>query len=137
MPSAKARASATVVKLPRSRTPKEAAALAYYVGATKAREGEAEKQLAHKAAVALGVLPDHRANPEPPGTDRTVYQGREVLITMTVVSPTVRLILNVSEFTAALVKAGVKPALLAKLERKHTHEVATAAAHIFQAGLVA
>jgi hypothetical protein len=112
---------------------KPAVAMRYHLATTRAREDNAEKESATKAAVASGVLFDHKANPEEPGTNRVVYDDGTVHIVVKVASAGERL--DGPAFLEALVTVlKVPPAKLQRLVAKHTHP--TAAAHSFTSSLV-
>lgn len=84
-----------------------------------------------RAAIAGQVLPDHSAKPFPIGTAETVYSSDLGSISMKVVEQADRL--DVAGFVADLEKAGVRPALIKRLLKKHTKTFA--GAHIFTATL--
>lgn len=83
-------------------------------------------------AVRQDVIPDHLEHPEPPGTNRMVYVGEAVEISLAVSEPVEGI--NFEGFVADLLKAEVKPALIKRLTRRHRTE--TRAAHKFTASLM-
>ena len=111
---------------------KALAALEYHLAATLARDAAARKKAAHKAAVSSAVLPDHETNPREPGTSEVCYDDGKIRIVLTVAEPIEKL--DTQPFVDALVKAGMKPAVLAKLVKKHTYS--TAAAHIYTSSIL-
>jgi hypothetical protein len=112
---------------------KAQAALEYHVAATLARDAAARKKAAHKAAVSAAVLPDHETNPREPGTSEVCYDDGKIRIVLTVAEPIEKL--DTAPFVDALVRAGMKPAVLARLVKRHTRT--TAAAHVFSSSVLA
>jgi hypothetical protein len=104
----------------------------YWASSLLSRNADARREKAKRAAVTGGVLPDHLARPYPVGTSETVYAGATVTINLKVVPQADRV--NTAALVAALEKAGVKPALLKRLVKKHTEKFG--GAHIFTASLV-
>jgi hypothetical protein len=109
------------------------AALQYHHASVGLRDAEARRKRATAAAVKLGILPDWEKFPLPVGTCLVVYQDGTVSIALTVVEPIVGC--DHAGFVADLLKAGVKPALLKRLEKKHRTE--TRPAHKFTSSVVA
>jgi hypothetical protein len=58
---------------------KDSAALEYHLAATAVRTETARKEKAVKAAIAVGVLFDHKRDPRKPGYEGVVYAGTAVL----------------------------------------------------------
>lgn len=127
--SANARARARALF---SNDPQVAVAWKYHETSLALRAAEVERTKAHAAAVKAGVLFDHLTNPEPVGTSRVVYADTAVAITVTVYAPIVGV--DHAGYVADLLKAGVKPALIKRLERKHRTE--TRPAHKFTTSVV-
>lgn len=117
---------------PGTRNPRDRLAEEYWSASLLSRFADARREKAKKAAVTGGVLPDHLAKPYPVGTAETVYAGATVTINLKVVPQADRV--NTAALVADLHKAGVKPALLKRLVRKHTEQFG--GAHIFTAALV-
>ncbi|HXI76437.1 MAG TPA: hypothetical protein VNH21_04840 [Steroidobacteraceae bacterium] len=109
------------------------AALRYHAARELASAAEKEKEAATKAAVKSGVLFDHRAEPEPPGTTRQIYDDGVVRIMLRVVEPIEKL--DGEAFSAALLAALPKQAAVIKrLLAKAT--VKLPPAHTFTSSLV-
>ena len=117
--------------MPPTRKTKDKLAFEYWVASLLNRLAEARRDKAKRVAVAGGVLPDHAANPLPVGTSEIVFVGERVTIALKVVGQTDRV--NVPALMADLVKAGVKPAVLKRLVKKHTESFA--GAHVFTASV--
>jgi hypothetical protein len=110
-----------------------AIAMRYHEAREGARAAETEKSAATAAAVKCGVLFDHRAHPEEPGTERQVYDDGTVRIMLKVTEPSEKL--DTGAFIAALVSVlKVPTGPLQKLVAKHTHP--TSAAHSFTSSLI-
>lgn len=105
--------------MPKSRKNTEATAWNYHVAAHLVRIAEARKKKALAAAVKLGVMFDHTKAPMPVGTEALVYAGDVVEIAVSVSTPSERL--DATALGVALVKAGVKLALVEKLFRQCTN----------------
>jgi hypothetical protein len=117
---------------PGTRNARDRLAEEYWSASLLSRLADARREKAKKAAVTGGVLPDHLAEPYPIGTAATVYAGPTVTISLKVVPQADRV--NTAALVADLQKAGVKPALLKRLVKKHTEQFG--GAHIFTAALV-
>jgi hypothetical protein len=115
-----------------SRNARDRLAEEYWSASLLSRFADARREKAKKAAVTGGVLPDHLTHPYPVGTSETIYAGATVTINLKVVPQADRL--NTAALVADLQKAGVKPALLKRLVKKHTETFG--GAHIFTASLV-
>jgi hypothetical protein len=100
-----------------------AVAMRYHLARTAATVAASENKKATSAAVKSGVIFDHKAHPEPAGTEREVYDDGEVRITLKVAEPSQKL----DEAAFLAVK-------LQRLVDKHTHD--TAASHTFSSSLV-
>jgi hypothetical protein len=118
--------------LPRSRTTLDRLAEEFWRSQVLNRLAEKRKDESKAAAVAGGVLPDYKAEPSPVGTAETVYSGATVAITLRVNAQADHV--DVPGLVADLEKAGVKPAVLRRLVRKHT--TSFGGAHVFTASLV-
>jgi hypothetical protein len=113
---------------------KPAVAMRYHLARTAATVAASENKKATSAAVKSGVIFDHKAHPEPAGTEREVYDDGEVRITLKVSEPSQKL--DEAAFLAALGPMFKIPAVkLQRLVDKHTHD--TAASHTFSSSLVA
>jgi hypothetical protein len=110
-----------------------AAVRAYHDASVAWRAYEAARKRAHAALVKLGIFPDHEKHPLPVGTNMVVYSDGEVVITLTVAEPIAGI--NYEGMAADLLKLGIKPATLKRLEKKHRTE--TRPAHKFVSSLVA
>jgi hypothetical protein len=119
--------------MPRAKSNSEPIAMEYHLALKAAREGIARKELAYKAAVTAGVLPDHKKAPRAPGTIEVVYDGATVCIVLKVSTPSEKL--DLPAFIEGLRLAEVKPALIYRLLKKHT--APNAAPHTFTSSLVA
>lgn len=119
-------------RMPRSKKNTEAVAWEYHVASQLVCAADARKEKAHKAAVKLGVMFDHKAKPMPVGTDTLVYGGDVVEISVKVTTAGTRL--DVVTLGVDLVKAGIPLSKLEKLLIKHT--VSNAAPHKFTSSLV-
>jgi hypothetical protein len=117
---------------PGSRSARDRLAEEYWSASLLSRFADARREKAKKAAVTGGVLRDHLAEPYPVGTSETVYAGATVTINLKVVPQAPRV--DTAALVADLQKAGVKPALLKRLVKKHTEQFG--GAHIFTAALV-
>jgi hypothetical protein len=104
----------------------------YHDASVGLRDAEARRKKATAAAVKLGVLPDHERFPLPVGTAEVVYADDGLVISVTVVAPITGW--DHAGFVADLLKAGVKPALIKRLDKKHRTE--TRPAHKFVSSLV-
>jgi hypothetical protein len=111
----------------------ERAAWRLYVASTIRAYAEKEYKAALAGAIDAGVAFDSKLHPAAPGTERVVFAGSVVEIRVTVTQP--REGVDHDAFVVDLAKAGVKPALLAKLAALHATE--TAAPHSFKCSLVA
>lgn len=111
---------------------KALAAMEYHLASTLARDAAARKKAAHKHAVSAAVLPDHENHPREPGTSEVCYDDGKIRIVLMVAEPIEKL--DAAPLIEDLVKAGVKPAMLARLVKKHTY--GTAPAHVFTSSLV-
>jgi hypothetical protein len=109
-----------------------AAALEYHDASVGLRDAEARRKKATAAAVKLGVLPDHERFPLPVGTSQVVYADGLLVISVTVLEPIAGI--DHAGYVADLLKAGVKPALIRRLDKKHRTE--TRPAHRFSSSLV-
>ena len=118
--------------MPRCRRAKELVAWEYHLASHLLRVAETRRKKAHADAVKAAVIFDHEKFPEPVGTNRLVYAGEVVEISVSVAAP----IAGVDHvaFVVDLLKAGVKPALIKRLTAKHTTE--TRPAHKFVSSLV-
>jgi len=119
-------------RMPRSKKNTEAAAWDYHVASQLLRAAEARREKAHKACVTLGVMFDHKKNPDPVGTDRLVYPGDVVEISVKVTTATTKL--DAVELGVRLVKAGLSIKIVEKLYRECTVE--NDAPHKFTTSLV-
>lgn len=119
-------------RMPRSTKHTDKIAWEYHVASHLARIAEARREKAHREAVKLGVLFDHRKEPLPEGTDQLIYAGDIVEIAVKVTTPADRL--DPTELGVALVKAGVAMKTVEKVFRACTHQ--TAAPHKFVSSLV-
>jgi len=115
--------------LPRAKTAASRAWVTYAVATRAVSLNEAWRETSKKALVASGSLPDYAANPLPVGTVLTVYSDPLVTAGVKVVPQAPRL--NVDACFADLLAAGVKPALLKRLRKKHTTDFS--GAHILTA----
>jgi hypothetical protein len=93
------------------------------------RTWEAARKRAHAALVRLGIFPEGL----PTGTNMVVYSDSELVITLTVVEPIVGV--DHAGYVADLLKQGVSPALIKRLDKKWRIE--TRPAHKFTSSLVA
>lgn len=118
-------------KMPRSKLNTEGTAWEYHVSSHLLRIAEARKTAAVKAAVKLGVMFDHAKDPMPVGTNALVYAGDVVEISVSVSTAAEKL--DATELGVALVKNGVKLALVERLFRQCTH--ANRAPHKFVSSL--
>jgi hypothetical protein len=92
-----------------------------YAVATQSQSlSEAWRDASKKALVACGALPDYAANPLVVGTHATIYTDPLVTVGVKVVPQAPRL--DIDACFADLLDAGVKPALLKRLRKKHTTE---------------
>ena len=112
--------------------PREQLAVNYLDATLLLRLAEIRRKAEHRACVKGGVLIDHEKAPEPVGTNRLIYSGSVVQITLTVAAPIVGI--DHAAFVEDLLKAGVKPALIKRLQAKHATE--TRPAHKFTPVLV-
>jgi hypothetical protein len=117
--------------LPRKATEKDKLFADFWGWSLVLRMVEPLRDKSKRAAVAGEVLPDHAAHPFAVGTSETVYSSELGSIGMKVVEQADRL--DVPGFVADLEKAGVKPALLKRLQKKHNRSFP--GAHIFTASL--
>lgn len=117
--------------LSRAKTAKGRDVLAYWGSSLACSQAESWRGSAKKALIARGVLPDYTTNPLPVGTVETIYADPLVLLTVKVTQQASRL--AVDAFVADLLEAGVKPALLKKLRKRHTTDFS--GAHIITAVL--
>jgi hypothetical protein len=111
---------------------KSEVALDYHHARVAATAAESKKKKTTAEAVKSGVIFDHAADPEEPGTDRQVYDDGAVRITVKVAEPIEKL--DVPAFLAGLVAAKVPPATIKRLKDRHT--VKLPAAHSFSSSLV-
>lgn len=118
--------------LPKGTTEPDRTSVRHYASSLVARKAEAWRDQTKRAAVAGGVLPDHSADPYPVGTAETVFTGKYVVIGLKVVEQADRV--DVAGLVADLAKAGVKPAVLKRLVKRHTRSFP--GAHIYSASLV-
>jgi len=119
--------------VPRSAKVADAAAWEYWVSSLLLQLAERRREAAKRAATVARVLPDYINEPFPVGTAETVYSGPLISIALKVVPQTPRV--DVASLMADLAAAGVKPALLKRLLKKHTIEYA--GAHVFTPTLAA
>ncbi len=117
---------------PRKVNAAEAAAYEYHVSSHLLRIAETRRKRAHAAAVKAGVMFDHERAPEPVGTERVVYAGALVEVSVTVAAPVQGL--DHLAFVVGLLEAGVKPALVKRLQARHATE--TRPSHRFSSTLV-
>lgn len=117
--------------LPRKATDKDKLFADFWGFSLALRLIEPLRDKSKRSAVAGEVLPDHAAHPFAIGTSETVYSSELGSIGMKVVEQAERL--DVPGFVADLEKAGVTPALLKRLLKKHTRQFP--GAHIFTATL--
>lgn len=110
----------------------ETAAYEYHVASHLLRIAETRRKRAHAAAVKAGVMFDHEKQPEPVGTERVVYAGQLVEVSVTVAAPIVGL--DHLAFVVGLLEAGVKASLVRRLQAKYATE--TRASHRFTSSLV-
>jgi hypothetical protein len=105
-----------------------------YAVATQSQSlSEAWRDESRRALIACGALPDYRAAPLSVGTQATIYS--DALVTVGVKVTKQPPSLDVDACFADLLAAGVKPALLKRLRKKHT--TAFNGAHILTALLAA
>ena len=104
--------------MPRCRGNVEPIAWEYHAASQLLRLAEKRRKKAQAAAVEAGVIFDHKLEPEEVGTNRQVYRGPVIEVTLAV-SPS-QDSFDHAGFVAALLKAGVKPALITRLTAKHT-----------------
>jgi hypothetical protein len=128
----------TVSRTAMPRCTLKAAALARALAAWKLhiagqlrRLAESAWQQALAGAIKTGTIPDAAKAPEPVGTDRIVYAGPVVCIRLVVAKPIE--VVDHLAYVAELLEAGVNPALLRKLAKRHTTE--TRPAHRFSTSL--
>ncbi|HEY3845858.1 MAG TPA: hypothetical protein VGL95_01950 [Acetobacteraceae bacterium] len=107
-------------RMPRSKKNTEPVAWEYHVASHLLRVAEARKKKAHAAAVKLGVMFDHEKSPLAVGTEALVYAGDVVEIAVSVTTPGTKL--DPVELGVALVKAGMKLAVVEKLFTQCTHD---------------
>jgi hypothetical protein len=108
------------------------AAREYHDASVGLRDAESRRKRATTAAVKLGVLPDWDKHPLPVGTAQVVYADGELVISLNVVAPIAGI--DHAGYVADLLKAGVKPALIKRLDKKHRTE--TRPAHKFTSSLL-
>ena len=118
--------------LPKPKNGKDAIAYELYAASLVASLADKRREDAKKAAIDAGVLPDYASDPYPVGTEEVVYSGALVAIMLKVVGQADRV--NAGGLVADLTEAGVKPALLKRLLKKHTSTFN--GAHIFTASLI-
>jgi hypothetical protein len=116
---------------PQKASTKTLAAMDYYGSSAVAAIAEAWRGKAKKTAIALGVLPNYEAEPFDIGTAETVYTDAFTTISLRVTPQAPRV--DVDGLVADLEAAGIKPALLKRLLKKHTRTFA--GAHVFTASL--
>jgi len=109
-----------------------AAAWEYHEASLALRADEVRRTKAQAAAVKAGVLPDHLKFPRPVGTNEVVYADGVLVISVTVFAPIAGV--DHAGYVEDLLKAGVKPALIKRLDKKHRTE--TRPAHKFTSSLV-
>ncbi len=109
-----------------------AAALEYHEASVGLRDAEARRKRATVVAVRLGILPDHEKHPLPVGTCEVVYADDGLVISVTVLEPIAGI--DHAGYVADLLKAGVKPAVIKRLDKRHKTE--TRPAHRFTSSLV-
>lgn len=122
----------TVTKMPPSKSNTEPLAWEYHVAGQLARIAEARKKKAVKAAVKAGIMFDPEKDPLVVGTDKLVYAGDVIEISVAVTTPASRL--DSDALIDDLEQAGVARKLLDKLVAKHTHE--NRAPHKFTSSLI-
>lgn len=120
------------VTMPRSKLNTEPVAFELFTARLLVKFAKAREEKAIKAAIKAGVMFDHKADPEPDGTARVVYDGDVVRVDLKVGSG--REGVDHDAYVDSLAKAGVAPALLKRLATKHA--TVTAAPHSFSASLV-
>ena len=118
--------------MPRCRGNVEPVAWEYHVASQLMRCAKKRREKAQAAAVEAGVIFDHKAEPEAVDTNRQVYRGAVVEVTLAV-SPG-QDSFDIEGFVSGLLKAGVKPALIKRLTTKHT--LAGNRIHTFRSSLV-
>jgi hypothetical protein len=92
----------------------------YAVATQSGSLNETWRDDAKKALIACGALPDYGKEPLPVGTQLTIYSDPLVTVGVKVVAQAPRL--HADAFCADLLAAGVKPAVLKRLRKKHTVE---------------
>lgn len=117
---------------PRSTLNTEPVAWEFHVASHLARIATARKVKAHAAAVKAGVIFDHEKAPLAVGTNKLVYAGEVIEISVAVTSPSEKL--DAPAFIADLEKSGIARKLLDKLVAKHTSE--SRAPHKFTSSLL-
>jgi hypothetical protein len=118
--------------MPRSKLNTEPLAFEVFAAKHLAKIANAREKKAITAAIKAGVMFDHKAEPEPDGTTRVVYDGDVVRIDLSV--GTGRAGFDLEGFVKSLLAAKVEPKLLKRLVAKH--ETVTASPHSFTASLV-
>ena len=118
--------------MPRCRGNVEPIAWEYHAASQLLRLAKKRREKAQAAAVEAGVIFDHKLEPEAVGTNRQVYRGAVIEVTLAV-GPG-QDIVDHEGFVAGLLKAGVKPALIKRLTAKHT--LAGNPIHTFRSSLV-
>lgn len=108
------------------------AAWEYHVASHLLRIAETRRAAAITAAIKAGVLFDHSKAPLPVGTNRIVYAGAIVEITVSVAAGVEGV--DHTAFVADLIKAKVDPKLIGRLSNRHKTE--TRPAHKFVSSLV-
>lgn len=110
--------------MPKSNKSDDPAVYEYCVASLLTQLGERRREDAKKALVARGVIPDYSAQPLAVGTAETVYVSDLLTVGVKVTAQADRV--NVLALVADLKAAGVKPALLKRLVKRHTKSFAGA-----------
>lgn len=117
----------------KAKQPAGEAAWEYHVSTQLAKIATKRRDDAIKAAVKAGVMFDHEKDPQPAGTQRVVYSGPIVEISVKV-GESGRVGIDFPAFVDSLVKAKVDPRLIERLRVKHRTE--TRPSHEFRSSLV-
>jgi hypothetical protein len=120
-------------RFPRGRRNSEVAAAEYLIATRLLSKAEKRRERAARAAVAAGVLPDHRAHPMPLGEHPAIWSGEYVTVSVSVVQQAAKP--DIDGLIADLIANGVKPALIERLRARRMIEFPPA--HRFTAALVA
>lgn len=104
--------------MPESKKPGDKLAWEYWAASELSSLAEKRRDAAKAAAVKGGVIPDYGAHPLEVDTRATIYISDLVTISVDVTRQATKL--NGLALVADLVAAGIKPALLKRLVKKHT-----------------